>query len=84
MLDALSRRSMLLALTTLSLSTSPDDPFGAVYTGVRKAVVRSAQIANEADRWQQKLFEDLTLGAPAPPDTSALTLEPAFARTLLD
>jgi hypothetical protein len=84
MLDALSRRSMLLTLTTLSLSTSPDDPFGALYTGVRKAVVRSAQIANEADRWQQKLYEDLTLGAPAPPDATPLTLEPKFAKTLLN
>jgi hypothetical protein len=90
--EALSRRAVLatLALSVSAPVSAPPEtpfaetPFGSVYTGVRKAVVRSAQIADGLDRWQKGLYEDLTIGEPAPPDNSPLATDPALAKTVLD
>mmetsp|Transcript_11324 Transcript_11324/g.28683 ORF Transcript_11324/g.28683 Transcript_11324/m.28683 type:complete len:301 (+) Transcript_11324:36-938(+) len=80
MLLDLSRRCLMLALVA---APPLGDSFGQAYFNVRKAVVRSAQIANELDRLQQKAWEDLTLEKQVP-DSSLLALDPSLARAFLD
>lgn len=78
MIDALTRRFLLGTIVSLPLG----DPFGSAYTGVRKSIVRSAQIADAFDRWQKAQFEDRVLGTP-PPDSSQLVLEAGAAALFL-